>query len=85
MLFGGGAVHELHAAEVLQPGSTRPQPGVVADSAPHYAVPEDPQGLATWMTTNALKSSIARQHRKHTAASHAVAAANQLPAPQQHR
>jgi hypothetical protein len=54
-----GTWHELHAAEILQPGSTRPQP--LPQGMAH---PEDPRALATWMTTNALQSSLRAEHRQ---------------------
>ncbi len=50
--------HEVYAAEILQPGSTMPQSQSLGGG------PEDPRALATWMTTNALQSSLRAEHRQ---------------------
>ena len=70
-MFGGQAYHELHTAEILRPGSTRAQPPT--------ALPEDTKGMATWMSTTQLQSSLRAEHRqRQDLAEHVLSIEQQL-------
>lgn len=60
LMFGHNPHGELYAAEIVQPGSTRPAP--VAHQP--TAGPEDPHALASWISANELRSSLRSEHRQ---------------------